>query len=232
MTVKHTELSHYCNNIREYRIKIEPHLLLKEVHRYNMDQKKRKAEEMDDTDDASVIYEEEEKDDASVADELEEKDDASVADDASIAGDIPVGNEAIVDDGLDEEMAIDEDIGDDMIEGIDVDDYLADSSVGQEKKHSDYHQIITEVPRELRITSDIMTAYEFCEAVGVRAEQIERGFAPFIDVGLLTNSRDIALQEMFDRRSPLVIIRKVGEFSQEVWSCNEMGIPADYRSEF
>ena len=75
-----------------------------------------------------------------------------------------------------------------------------------------------------RITSEIMTDYEFSDVLGTRAEQISTGGMVFIAHGDVANPREIALMEIKNKRCPLNIVRVVGG-ECEVWSVNEMGIP-------
>ena len=84
----------------------------------------------------------------------------------------------------------------------------------------------------MRLTSDIMTMFEFSEVIGIRTLQIEKGSPVFTDVTDIHIPYDMAIKELFDRKCPLKIIRKTGRFEQETWSCNSMGFPFDVRSAF
>jgi DNA-directed RNA polymerase subunit K/omega len=121
-------------------------------------------------------------------------------------------------------------------EDVDYDDGVHDDNtcpVPEEDLHSsEYYRRIKIVSPEDRITSDIMTLFEFSEVIGIRASQIEKGSQVFTDVRDISSARDMAIKELFDRRSPLVIIRQTGLFEQEHWKCNEMGFPSDVRSNF
>ena len=97
---------------------------------------------------------------------------------------------------------------------------------------SSYYREIHITPRELRITSDIMTLFEYSEIIGIRSLQIEKGSPIFTDAGTLTSPSDIAMKELFDRKCPLMVIRSTGRFESEEFSVNEMGFPADMRSSF
>ena len=97
---------------------------------------------------------------------------------------------------------------------------------------SSYYRKIAVVPDEKRITSNIMTIFEYSEVIGIRTLQIENGSTVFTTTDSLVEPRDMAIKELFDRKSPLKIIRKLSKFVQEEWSCNEMGFPSDLRSPF
>jgi DNA-directed RNA polymerase subunit K/omega len=68
--------------------------------------------------------------------------------------------------------------------------------------------------------------------VGIRAGQIEAGCEIFTNVEGLTTARDMAIKEIFDKKCPLKITRKISKNKQEEWRCNEMAIPVDFRSGF
>lgn len=97
---------------------------------------------------------------------------------------------------------------------------------------SNYQRIIKVTRDEDRITSNVMTIYEYSEVIGIRTTQIEQGMHVFTDVEGLESAHDMAVKELFDRRCPLKIIRRLGKFSQEEFKCNEMAFPIDIRSDF
>jgi DNA-directed RNA polymerase I, II, and III subunit RPABC2 len=97
---------------------------------------------------------------------------------------------------------------------------------------TNYHREIRVVPDNMRITSDIMTLFEFSEVIGIRTSQIEKGSHVFTDVTLLHTPYEMAIKELFDRKSPLKIIRRISILEQEEWKCNDMGFPFDIRSSF
>lgn len=71
---------------------------------------------------------------------------------------------------------------------------------------------VREVPAGHRATSDALTCFEAAAILAARAAQIERGGAVFIDIpegGALTAER-IALLELQQRRTPLLVSRVVG----------------------
>jgi DNA-directed RNA polymerase I, II, and III subunit RPABC2 len=98
--------------------------------------------------------------------------------------------------------------------------------------NTNYYRSIKVTPDNMRVTSDIMTMFEFSEVIGIRTLQIEKGSPLFTDVSDLNIPYDMAIKELFDRKSPLKIIRKISKFEQEEWKCNEMGFPFDTRSLF
>jgi DNA-directed RNA polymerase subunit K/omega len=109
---------------------------------------------------------------------------------------------------------------------------LSAQPITEDLQDSNYYRTITVVPDNMRITSDIMTMFEFSEIIGIRTLQIEKGSPVFTDVSELHTPYDMAIKELFDRQCPLKVIRKTGPFEQEEYRCNEMGFPADVRSAF
>jgi len=106
---------------------------------------------------------------------------------------------------------------------------IDDAVVEDDKKN--YIEVVT-VHRKDRQTSDIMTQYEFSEIIGIRASQIERGGHIFTDATGITDARMAAIKELFDRRCPLKVIRKINDYAQEEWSANEMGFSTHIRPNF
>ena len=131
----------------------------------------------------------------------------------------------------------DEEVGSDYEDESDDEVELHDINFHQKEEKenlydTDYYRCIKVVPPEMRITSDIMTMFEFSEVIGVRTLQIEKGSPVFTDVEELNSPYDMAIKELFDRKSPLKIIRKISKFKQEEFTANEMGFPFEIRSSF
>lgn len=146
-----------------------------------------------------------------------------------------------IDGGDAEDDISDEGKADEIAEDVTVDEYEEEideimpdeNELGEEDlNNSQYHRSITVVPDDERITSDIMTMFEYSEVIGIRTLQIGQGSPVFTDVSELHESRDMAIKELYDRKCPLIITRKVGDFKQEEHKVREMGYPADVRSEF
>ena len=108
------------------------------------------------------------------------------------------------------------------------------------KERYEYKPIVNSeviyVRPENRITTEVMTEFEFAEVVSIRAKQIENGSIPFTDVGDLTDPIAIAKKEIYDKRCPLDIVRDIvsehiveGKLRKisEKWHVNEMAIPYD-----
>lgn len=95
------------------------------------------------------------------------------------------------------------------------------------KYRPELEKTITYVLPEDRITSEVMTKFEYCEVISIRAKQIENGGQPFTSVGELTDPIDIAKKEIADKECRLDIIRGITDVLFERWHVNELAIPYD-----
>ena len=157
-------------------------------------------------------------------------------------GEDPSGSENDSDDEVQHVVDVDVDV--DVDASMSDDDYPINATpvvpetfprrthMKEDLRSSSYYRTMIVTPREKRMTSDIMTSYEYSEVTGIRTSQIEKGAYVFTDVSGLIDPHDMAVKELFDRRCPLTIIRQTGTFEQEEFSVNEMGFPADTRSPF
>lgn len=78
---------------------------------------------------------------------------------------------------------------------------------------------------EDRVSSEVMTKFEFCEAVSIRARQIEQKNKIFTEIGHLTDPIEIAKKEIYDKKCPLSVVRVIFNNQMEKWHINEMAIP-------
>lgn len=85
------------------------------------------------------------------------------------------------------------------------------------------------VPKNNRMTSEIMTKYEYTEITSVRAAQLEKNpdviFLDLKDMENITDPIRLAELEIEKKRCPLIIRRKIAEDIYEDWEVNEMSIP-------
>jgi len=80
-----------------------------------------------------------------------------------------------------------------------------------------------------RITSEVMTKFEYTEVLSIRSKQIEKGGTCFTDSEGISDPLELARKEIIDKKCPLDIIRPlVGQKIYEKWHVNEMVIPPDY----
>lgn len=78
---------------------------------------------------------------------------------------------------------------------------------------------------ENRITSDTISAFELTEVISVRSSHIANGSPVYTDVTNCPTSRDKAVKEILDKKSPLSVVRRDHTRRvQEIWSVNELTI--------
>ena len=75
---------------------------------------------------------------------------------------------------------------------------------------------------EERVTSEIMTSYEYTQVISIRASQIEKGSKIFIKNYSDENPIEIAKKEIEQKKSPMMITRFLTEELGEIWAVNEM----------
>jgi len=92
----------------------------------------------------------------------------------------------------------------------------------------DYNDIIKNYDPTNNKTKNILTKYEKVKLIGVRTEQLQRGAAPLIDTkGFKEFSpRDIALEELKQRKMPFMICRTLPDGSKEYYRLQDMIIIA------
>ena len=130
-------------------------------------------------------------------------------------------NESVIDDELngDDENREDENF-------VEQDLSMLDNTVDDLSKNFINVKIISD---NKRITSNILTSYEYASILGIRSVQIEQNpQIVFVEIGDLRDPVLIAKKEIWARKCPLKIIRKLNETNQEHWSPNEMILPVDY----
>ncbi len=128
--------------------------------------------------------------------------------------DEPYDNENIGDEGEDE-LFNDDAINDDEIENVE-EDKLADPH----SKVLNYTQIIEQVNKPKK-TLPFMTKYEVARVIGVRMEQLSRGAKPNISTKGLYSIREIAEEELKQRKTPFIIRRPLPNNTFEYWKIEE-----------
>jgi DNA-directed RNA polymerase subunit K/omega len=79
------------------------------------------------------------------------------------------------------------------------------------------------------MSSDMLTKYEFAHIVGTRAQQIDKSGIHFADLsaeslGTIT-ALDVAIQELLQKKCPLLIKRVIDKKSVEIMNPNHMILP-------
>lgn len=69
---------------------------------------------------------------------------------------------------------------------------------------------------------NVMTRYEKTKILGMRMEQLARGAPPCVDTHGLSDVRSIALKELEERKTPLMIARQLPNGKKEFWRIEDM----------
>ena len=69
----------------------------------------------------------------------------------------------------------------------------------------------------------IMTKYEYTKILGIRAQQIAMGAEPLIEVTKdLDSVVEIAKEEIRQRKTPIILERKIGEDEFDYWKLEDL----------
>lgn len=88
-------------------------------------------------------------------------------------------------------------------------------------------QLVVVKPED-RCMPESMSIFELCEAISIRARQIELGGRVFTDTTDITSPILMAKKEILDKRCPLTVVRHRTDKVVEFWHINELSIPPDY----
>lgn len=137
---------------------------------------------------------------------------------------------------------IDDDNDDADDETYEPDDENADENIDEDENESYNHTYIEDninlndnenndmkyeiiVKSENRITSNILSIYEFIELISIRASQITNGSYVFTDINGISDPIEMAKKELLDNKCPLYVKRFIGLNKYELWSPNVMSKP-------
>ena len=82
--------------------------------------------------------------------------------------------------------------------------------------------IIPENSNKIKVTSKYLTKYERTRILGARALQISLGSPPTVDIGNTTDSYEIALLELQQKKIPIIIRRYLPNNTFEDWHISEL----------
>ena len=208
----------------------------------NMDEKDGDSVVSDETSDNDSDYEEKEEDVEDVEDEEDVEDDEEDAENEDTKDDASIHSVDIIhmggeDEPLRNNMADLEPDLDEMDTSYQkLEDYMIMSDL--EKMHPDsqcinYDEVaaLTRVVRDanskiidpLHKTAPFITKYEKARIIGARAEQIERGAMPFVEVDShIINARTIAMMEYDLKVIPFIIARPLPNKTIEYWKLQDL----------
>lgn len=92
-----------------------------------------------------------------------------------------------------------------------------------------------EIEATKRVTSEVMTKFEYCQVLSLRAKQFEDNHQPYVPMQDISDFRKMAKKELFSKMSPFSIEREMtivnGVRHVEVWEVNEMCVPGDEKED-
>jgi len=86
----------------------------------------------------------------------------------------------------------------------------------------DFNDIMENYQTKPHSTKNILSKYEKVKILGLRAEQLQRGAKPYVEVNLPFNALAIAKKEMEQRKLPFLVCRKLSNGTKEYWRLNDM----------
>ena len=135
-----------------------------------------------------------------------------------------------------EELVLDEDpfVEDDGFVEDEEDDDVADLTNEHTINVSENHkfEIVSKdktyerIETKKRVTNSMMTMYELTKIIGVRAQQISSGMEPLVEVDPdIRDTKFIAIQELLQKKMPVIIRRFLPNGMYEDWRVDDMIIP-------
>jgi DNA-directed RNA polymerase subunit K/omega len=93
-------------------------------------------------------------------------------------------------------------------------------------KIEDFSDIMKNYDPNKNKTKNILSKYEKVKMIGIRAEQLQRGAEPNIklDESIPFDPREIAHEELRQRKLPMMICRKLPDGTKEYWRLDDLVI--------
>jgi DNA-directed RNA polymerase I, II, and III subunit RPABC2 len=86
----------------------------------------------------------------------------------------------------------------------------------------DFNDIMITYDASKNVTRNILSKYEKVKILGLRAEQLQRGAQPYIDVIQPFNPLEVAKQELYERKIPFMVCRKLSNGVKEYWRLDDL----------
>ena len=172
---------------------------------------KKKSVNVSDTIDSEIISSESEESINDTNDEIEDDYDSEENDDIDMDDDSEIDNEDLKE--LDKNNDKETDCFFQYIKDEDMDDSEMTDNITVD-------QII--IPKEERISINRMTKYEFVRLLGTRTKQLAMGAKPMIKNVKGLSSKEIAILELKNNTTPLIIKRPLPNKKFEIWNIDEL----------
>ncbi|KAI5192481.1 DNA-directed RNA polymerases I, II, and III subunit RPABC2 [Nematocida minor] len=79
-----------------------------------------------------------------------------------------------------------------------------------------------EIEAEKRFTSPIMTKFERAKILGIRAQQISMSAPIMVEYGDETDPVEIAKKELKEKKTPLIVLRRLPDSTYEKWAVKDL----------
>lgn len=79
-----------------------------------------------------------------------------------------------------------------------------------------------EIEVEKRFTSPIMTKFERAKILGIRAQQISMSAPIMVEYGNETDPVEIAKKELKEKKTPLIVLRRLPDNTYEKWAVKDL----------
>lgn len=86
----------------------------------------------------------------------------------------------------------------------------------------DYADVMRSYDPSKNRTRNILSKYEKVKILGIRAEQLQRGAEPLIAWDRDFDPREIAIEELKQRKTPFMICRKLPDGTREYYRLEDM----------
>lgn len=88
----------------------------------------------------------------------------------------------------------------------------------------DFNDIMARYEPSKNVTKNILSKYEKVKIVGLRSEQLQRGADPYVpvDTSKPFNPREVANEELRQRKIPFMIKRTLPNGVDEYWRLDDM----------
>jgi DNA-directed RNA polymerase I, II, and III subunit RPABC2 len=88
----------------------------------------------------------------------------------------------------------------------------------------DFNDIMRKYDPTKNRTKNILSKYERVKIIGIRSEQLQRGADPYVelDESKEFNPREVAIEELRQRKIPFMLKRQLPDGSFEYWRLDDM----------
>lgn len=101
---------------------------------------------------------------------------------------------------------------------------MASTKVATRSEPEDFEDIMRNYDPSKNKTKNILSKYERVKIIGLRTEQLQRGADPYVplDDNKEFNAREVAFEELKQRKLPFMIKRPMPDGSVEYWRLDDL----------